>query len=227
MSQPIIEHEFRGVKFLFAATPTAPALINEIFSDNYEVLSKKIEFGAGDIVLDLGANEGIFSIFIAKLFPQVRVVALEPVPRTFFNMIRNISLNGCQNIQAYNVGVGKPGLSKIQMFASQDGTNSGGSSAMFTFRDDWHIKQDVNLISLDDAFELYKIDRCRLLKIDIEGMEYDVLYGSTKLPLVDYMTAEFHMNRRLEFQSRRLDALAIWCHNQTNLIHVDACRMAE
>lgn len=85
----------------------------------------------------------------------------------------------------------------------------------------------MGLISLDEVFDLYSIDRCRLLKMDIEGAEYEVLYPSTVLPRVDYMTIEVHLNHRLDFQSRRPDGLIVWCANQTKLIHADACRMAE
>ena len=73
----------------------------------------------------------------------------------------------------------------------------------------------------------YKIDRCRILKIDIEGAEYDVLYPSTILPRVDFIVAEFHWNSRLDFQTRRPAGLITWCNNQCKVIHVDVIRMAE
>lgn len=83
------------------------------------------------------------------------------------------------------------------------------------------------LMSLDEVFEKYGIDRCRLLKMDIEGAEFDVLYNSTVLPRVDFMTAEYHINQRLTYSSRRMDALATWCSGQTKLICVEMCKMAE
>jgi FkbM family methyltransferase len=225
MTNPILTHEFYGQKFYFNDTPTAPFLIKEIFSDNYKVLEKGIEFRPGDIILDIGACEGMFSIMMAKLFPQTRVIALEPVSGTYFQMIRNKGLNGCTNIEAYNVGIGKPGQHTITLNVSKG--YSGGSSSLCTFDPINHYQIEVGLISLDEAFELYKIDRCRLLKMDIEGAEFDALYPSTVLPRVDYMTAEFHRNQRLDFLARRADALAVWCMNKTGLFHVELCSMAE
>ncbi|RPH75522.1 hypothetical protein EHM76_01465, partial [bacterium] len=65
-------HEFRGHKFHFNDTRDSPGLLQEIFSDNYLVLKKNIKFEKGDVILDLGANEGFFSIMMAKLYPQAR-----------------------------------------------------------------------------------------------------------------------------------------------------------
>ncbi len=229
MTQPILTYEFRGITFSFTDTPTAPALITEIFSDNYDVLKLEVEsdldFPSGSIILDIGANEGMFSIMMAKLFPMTKVIALEPVPTTYAHLLSNISLNSCVNISPYNVGVGKPGQKTCTINVPHN--HSGGSSSLFTFIPTDHYQVEVGLISLDDVFEMYDINRCRLMKLDIEGAEYDALYPSHILPQVDYMVAELHSNRRLDFQSRRMDGLATWVGNQTKLIHVDYCKMAE
>jgi len=225
MTDQVLTHEFRGQTFYFNDTPTAPTLIKEIFSDNYQVLEKGIEFKANDVILDIGACEGMFSIMMAKLFPMTRIIALEPVPQTYFQLVRNKGLNGCGNIEAFNVGIGKPGQHTVTMNVSKG--FSGGSTVLCTFNPEEQYQVEVGLISLDDAFELYRIDRCRLLKSDIEGSEYDAFYGSTVLPRVDYMVIELHTNKRLEFMTRRMDAMATWLSNQTQLVHVDLCRMAE
>ena len=225
MTEPILTHEFRGQKFYFNSTPTAPALIREIFGDNYKVLEKNIEFRPGDVILDIGANEGMFSIFMSKLFPKIRIISLEPVPRTYFQMVRNVGLNGCTNIEAYNIGVGKPGQHTAILNVHNE--FSGGSSAVDTFHAEDHYQTEVGLISLDDAFELYRIDKCRLLKCDCEGMCYDIFYPTKVLSRVDYMVIEIHHNLRLEYQGRRPDGLRTWLAGRTNLIHVQLCRMAE
>lgn len=225
MTDQIITHEFQSHKFYFNATRDAPALIQEIFADNYKVLEKNIEFNPGDIILDIGANEGMFSIMMAKLYPHARVIALEPVPRTYYQLVRNIGLNGCMNIDSYNIGVGKPGQKTTMLNVSKD--FSGGSTSLCEYNPDHHDRIEVNLVSLDEAFGLYGIDRCRLAKIDAEGMEYEILYGATVLPRVDFMTMEIHNNHKLEFLGRRMDGLVTWVSNKTQLIHVDLCKMAE
>ena len=223
MTQPIIEHEFRGIKFCFYETPMASALIKEIFSDNYKALA--VKFRPGDVVLDIGSCEGMFSIMIAKLFPFVRVVSMEACPRTFFQMIRNIGLNGVTNIDAHNIGAGKKS-EKIPFNMCKDNM-SGGGSAVMTFNPLEHERIEVDVIGLDEAFERFKIDRCRFLKIDVEGMEYDILYNTTMLPRVDYMAGEFHFNSKLDYDGRRPDGLANWCYNQTKITYIEPCKMAE
>jgi FkbM family methyltransferase len=224
MTQPIIEHEFREKKFYFYEAPNSAALVTEIFSDNYKVL-EKVEFRPGDVVLDIGACEGMFSIMVSKLFPFVRVVSMEACPRTFFQMVRNIGLNGVTNIEAHNIGAGKK-TERITFSMCQD-NHSGGGSAIMTFDPLLHTKIEVDVIGLDEAFNRFHIDRCRLLKIDVEGMEYDILYNSTMLPRVDWLTGEFHLNAKLDYDGRRPDGLANWCSNQTKITFIEACKMAE
>jgi len=219
----MIEHAFQGHKFYFHETPTAPALIKEIFEDNYHVLQKGLVFRDGDIILDIGANEGIFSIMMAKLFPHTRVIALEPVPRTFYQMIRNIGLNG-MNITVLNIGVGaERGIQN--MIVSKE--FSGGSTGYCTFDPETHIKAEVDIYKLDDVFTVAGIDRVRLMKIDVEGAEHEALYPCTILDKVDYMVGEFHINKRLAAQGYSIDGLAKWVSERTELVHYESCYMAE
>jgi len=226
VTQPIMELEFRGYRFYFAQTPSTQSLINETFGDNYKVLAAVdggLKFNDGDVMLDLGACEGVFSIMMAKLFPGLRVIALEPVPRTFNYLLKNIELNGVR-IEAKNIGVGTRG--KRELVVSRD--HSGGSSGVCTFVPSDHLSVTVDLMPLEDVFEEFKIDRVKLLKIDIEGMEYEVLYNAEDiLPRVDLFTGEFHMNNKLDFDGRRMDGLANWIANRTKLLCIQPCRMAE
>jgi FkbM family methyltransferase len=225
MTQPLLEHEFQGHTFYFNDTFMAKDLIKEIFSDNYKVLEGKVEFSPGDVILDVGACEGMFSIMMAKLFPHARIIAIEPVPRTYYHMVRNIGLNGCTNIEPLNVGLGKE-IGTKTMFVGLKG-DSGGSSSEMTFNPEWHEKVEVEIIGMDDLFESQNIDRVRLLKMDVEGMEYDILYNTSMLERVDYFTEELHINARLDYDSRRIDGLANWIANRTKIIHIEPCRMSE
>jgi FkbM family methyltransferase len=225
MTSQRIDYDFRGINFQFCDTKDAPALISEIFSDNYKVLAKGIDFKPGDVILDIGANEGMFSIMMGKLYPHTKIIALEPIPRTYQTLTENIRLNHCENISHYNIGVGKKGQKTATMIVSKD--HSGGSTAWCTYVPTDHDRVEVGMIGLDEAFDLYGIDRCRLLKLDVEGSEFEILYSSTVLLRVDYMVMECHFNKRLEFEGRRPDGLINWVAGQTELIHYEFCQMAE
>jgi FkbM family methyltransferase len=225
MTPEQIAIEFQSRKFQFAHTPQAQEIVNEVFGDNYHIVQSQLALPPGSIILDIGANEGMFSILMSHLFPEARIIAIEPVPRTFFVMLGNIARNGCTNIECHSLGIGPPGRSSINLNVNKDG-KSGGSSSYDT-TNAGHMQVEVTLISLDEVFEHFKIDRCGLLKVDIEGAEYDALYNTTVLPRVDNMVIEIHFNQHLDFQSRRPDALRNWLANQTNLVHVEMCRMNE
>ena len=213
-------------KFYFNKTPMGEAMAREIFSDNYRVLSKGPAFKPGDVILDIGACEGMFSIMMAKLYPFSRVIALEPVSQTFYSLIRNIGLNGTVNIEPYNVGVGKVS-GKIIMSACKDNM-AGGSSAVMTFNPAEHTQIEVDVLSLDDVFIKYNLAKVKLLKIDIEGLEYDVLYASKLLERVENFVGEFHINKKLkEVQGRDITELATWVGSKTNLMYYEPCYMAE
>lgn len=221
-----ITHEFRGHTFQFVHTPQAAEIITEIFGDNYTVLASGLDFKDGDVILDIGANEGMFSILVSKLFPQTRIIAYEPIPTTYATLTQNIALNSCANIETHNLAVSSPHKYALTMNINNDG-KSGGSSSWDTFKPECQSQVKVRAVSLDSIFNTHKIDRCRLLKLDIEGGEYDAIYPCTILPRVDFMVLEAHVNSRIDFQSRRPDALATWIGNLTKLINVSYCKMAE
>lgn len=219
-----IKREFKGVSFEFVNTKTVPAIIDEIFSDNYKVFESGITFSPGDVILDLGANEGVFSIMMAKLFPFTRIISLEPVPRTFEDFKKNIKLNGCKNIEAHQLGVGDR-EKDIDLTVSKD--FSGGSTSLCTFNPDHHFKSTAHVVPLDSLFERFRFSHIRLLKIDIEGMEYETLYASNRIVDINFITAELHMNNKLDFKGRRMDGLVTWLKNRTKVVHVEVCMMAE
>jgi FkbM family methyltransferase len=218
-----MELEFRGIKFFFNDTPTIPMIVNEIFGDNYKIFERELEFEAGDVILDIGANEGAFSIMMAKCF-SVKVISLEPVPRTYFQMIRNIGLNGV-DVEAYNVGVGgKSGT--VPMVVGKD-LSGGSSGVQQLFDPELNFKMEVNVLSLDEVFEKYHIDKVKLLKIDIEGMEYETLYNTHVLDRVENVVGEFHMNTFLKDKLYDMNELATYVGSKSNLIYYEKCRMAE
>jgi len=221
----MLKHEFRGHKFYFKPTKTAPQLISEIFSDNYNVFKSNIEFKKGDVIIDAGANEGMFSIMMSKCFPECRIISFEPVPMTFQTLNENIELNKCKNIETSRYGIGRPDQTSETLNVSKD--FSGGSTSKCRFNPEHHYQVTINLLDLKSIFTLFDIGRCRLLKMDIEGMEYEALYYSDVLPLVDYFTAELHTNLNLEVEGRRMIGLASWVSDRTKVINLTVCNMAE
>ncbi len=228
MPDNLISTTYNNILFQFTNTPTSPQLIQEIFTDNYKIFSRGLQFQPCDIILDIGANEGMFSIMMAKLFPFTRIISLEPVQKTFFTMIKNIGLNNVTNIHPYNLGVG--GRSNKSEIIYCDKVYSGGSSMVVTPNFESQDIVNIEVVAFDDIFDIRKfpeIDRIKLLKMDIEGAEYETLYNSTCLPRIDNMVAEFHINARLEAMGYDINELATWVGSQTNLVYFEKMRMAD
>lgn len=218
---------FNGTEFSFYETPTLDALISEIFRDNYHIFDRKIPIEKGDYIVDIGANEGIFAVMMGKMFPEARILAFEPVPRTFFQMVRNVGLNGCSNVEAFMYGFGKEAAPQ-HMHVHK--VYSGGSSLVDTFDTVNHENIAVDIRPLDiflDRKLFPWMERIKLMKMDIEGGEYEALYNSTVLPLVDYFVGEFHMNARLSNKGYDMNELATWVGSQTRLVFFERCKMNE
>jgi FkbM family methyltransferase len=221
----IIHHSFAGQQFHFYSTPTLPQLIHEIFNDNYHILQKNMIFTRGDIILDCGANEGLFSILMAKLFPQTTVISLEPVPRTFYQMIRNIGLNGVSNINPINLGVAAKN-DTIAMTVSNE--YSGGSTACMTFNPDTTYIEKVGVVTLDSIINSYCVGHpIKLLKMDIEGMEYETLYNFNSWDKIENFVGEVHTNGRLRRMGYEIPKLVDHIAERTNLLYYEPCNMAE
>ena len=57
------------------------------------------------------------------------------------------------------------------------------------------------------------LDKVKLLKIDCEGDEYEILYATNQLHKVEYIRGEFHLNNRLRQEGHSWDDLATYCAN--------------
>jgi FkbM family methyltransferase len=122
----------------------------------------------GDHFLDVGANIGSYSILAANV---CRVTAVEPIPKTFQHLLRNIQLNGFnEKVCAHNVGLSD--RKTILRFTSElDCVNHVATAVDVT------PSIDVPVTTLD---ELIGNDVPAVIKIDVEGHERAVLLGAKR-----------------------------------------------
>jgi methylase of polypeptide subunit release factors len=83
-----------GKPFLFCDLMSSNAvnmIAREIGVGTYDF--SNIDFREGDVVVDIGGNVGMISIFLAKKFPFLKIYAFEPVRENFENFKRNIKIN--------------------------------------------------------------------------------------------------------------------------------------
>src|SRR5438552_2605405 len=134
----------------------------------------------GAVVVDVGANIGThalaFSRFVAS---EGRVIAIEPQERVFDLLASNILLNGLQHVTCIRALAGQEtgmrflpgtesasGTSASMSFVNIDSAKAAGTQGA--------LLVPLQLIKLDDL----GLARCDLIKLDVEGMELDVLLGA-------------------------------------------------
>ena len=165
----------------------------ELQKDDYRI--RDMSFDDGDVVIDIGAHTGLFSMYLAKRWPALKVLAFEPFPRNYRNCVENIRVNRVENVDVYPIAVVSE---KRRLTMAADPSNTGGASAVVREFEAHGVEGDIPSITLDEVFSLNAITRCRLLKIDCEGMEYEILRGTSVLDRIEYLCGEFHGSADLE-----------------------------
>jgi FkbM family methyltransferase len=122
--------------------------------------------------IDIGANIGWYAIHAAALFPQLRVVAIEPVKATHALLTRHIELNGSA-VEAIHAGMAAESGSGTMQVPQ---TMAGAASLHLSRAYDDEETESVSLITLDTVTDDLQIAP-DVVKVDVEGAELLVLQG--------------------------------------------------
>ncbi|MFQ5734349.1 MAG: FkbM family methyltransferase [Planctomycetaceae bacterium] len=127
--------------------------------------------GENQIVVDAGANIGVHTLFLArKVGPAGRVLAFEPQRLMFQTLCGNLALNSITNTYCWNMALGEtPGETVVPCLDPTVPHNFGGVSL-----DAGGEGEPVAVTTIDN----FHLPRCDFIKIDVEGMEEQVLRGA-------------------------------------------------
>ncbi len=129
---------------------------------------------ADDVFWDIGANIGIMSIAIAKLYPNTQVVSFECNPLTTHRLSTNIRLNQAA-IRVFSVALSDQ--NRMATFSIQNTGNSGISSLTPWINTNYESEVSVATRTADSLIETNDAPSPTLIKIDVEGSELRVLLG--------------------------------------------------
>lgn len=151
--------------------------------DNFEQGERKLLrqiLRKGDIFIDIGANVGLFSIIASKAVgASGRVFSIEPSPRTFCILTKQVIANGLKNVTSRNLGISScNGRLKLNECNSSNGLYASFGRPISNSE---HFPTEVPVLTLDEFIASEAPGtRIALIKIDVEGWEPEIIKGGTK-----------------------------------------------
>lgn len=149
--------------------------INPIYGESDTKIVKKL-IKNGDVVLDIGANIGYYTLIFAKLVGNSgKVFAFEPEPENFKILQKNIKINEYANVFLEQKAVSNNN-EKLTLYIS----DKAGSHRIY--KPEKYVKSiDIESITIDNYLKKNNIKKIDFVKIDVEGAELNVLQGIQNL----------------------------------------------
>lgn len=132
-----------------------------------QLFEKTVE--SGQVVVDVGANQGVFTLLFSRLLgPDGRVFALEPSPALFKALDGNCGINAAHNVTRLQIAAGAT-RSQGSLHCSRF---NGGDNRLSSSRTGPSVV--VEIVPLDEILPIEQVD---LVKIDVQGYELNVAKG--------------------------------------------------
>jgi FkbM family methyltransferase len=161
-----------GFKMYVDPTDALELKSNKIF-EKFETELVRQEIHDGDVVLDIGANIGYFSLIFSTLVGENgRVYAFEPDPNNFKILKKNIEINNIKNVILIQKAVSNTSKS-ISLYLCD--YNHAQHRIYPSSR--CNEKIDVESTTIDEYLAKIDFNKINFVKMDVEGSEYDVIDG--------------------------------------------------
>ncbi len=171
----------------------------------------------GDVILDIGANTGMYSIFLSGIIGESgKIYAFEPDTETFQILLDNLKINSCSNVTAFNLALSDK-ESTIEMIS--EATNDAHLKTGDAFR---YIKEvtdgepnpggkSMKAVRLDGMNEIRNSEKINFLKVDVEGAELLVFKGAAETLRRFKPTIIFELNGQLtsRFEYKPIEVLLL------------------
>lgn len=155
--------------------------VREVWETNdYRITAEMVRNGT---VVDVGANAGAFSVLVSKLGAK-RVIAYEPHPKNLALLRANVKANAVRNVEIIDRPV--LGHARPVVLAGE------GGGVFLTDRAGTDDCLDLAVVTINEVIDT--AGDVALLKIDVEGSEYDIIAGldEERLRRVRRIVMEFH-----------------------------------
>lgn len=182
--RPVITIKGEEQSFLFSASFLAPYWrARSMFTKEPETIEWINGFASGEVLYDIGANVGLYTIYAAASGKAATVMAFEPESQNYAVLNENVFLNNLQDrVACLNVALSNsnsldwlylsnfsPGWA-LHAFGESLDYNRQALKSVF--------KQGVISYSLDNFIETYQPDFPNHIKIDVDGLESKIIEGA-------------------------------------------------
>ncbi len=154
-----------------------PSQVKIVVDDVYEraAYDRFWDVQNGFRVLDVGAYVGVYTLKMAKRVGcQGRVISVEPEGENFRFLLKNIEINGCDNVVPVRAALSDfEGNGSLYLSASGSGEHSMLPKS--------HKKVSVPVHTVDGLMKKLGVGSLDVMKVDVEGAEMGVLKGSSQM----------------------------------------------
>ncbi len=150
----------------------------------------------GDIVVDVGAHIGRYTLIGARY--ASKVIAIEPDPRNFYTLQRNVGLNGFSNVVAFNLAISKS-QGSLPFYISKSGDT------------------DLSSLSPNWAENFGVTSNTRVVKVDCETL--DNIVSNLALPFIKLQEENYHVCQTICERA----GLKLWSIERISGRHLSYC----
>ena len=171
-----------GIAIIVDPSDHRTAPVESLNFGNYEACESSIIRSLAphmDIMLDIGANIGWYSLLVATINPGASIHAFEPIPVTFERLSENCSLNRANSIKCHNFGFSTESGSFPFYFYPEGSGNA--SIRNLADRDDAQVIECEIRTLGDFCLDLSPVATIDFIKCDVEGNELFVFKGSSSV----------------------------------------------
>lgn len=181
------------------------SVANEIFKFREYRIVEPFIAQATHAIFDIGAHSGLFSLYVRSFNAGAPIIAFEPEPKNFAVLTKHIEVNQLKNITLVKKAIARAS-GKRKLVITPDNLNHFLSPDKNLFSKKETVAVEAR--SLADALNDHHVSRVSLVKMDIEGGEYDIIEVLTPelASKVEAFLLEYHDNKgdhkKLEEQFR-------------------------
>jgi len=141
---------------------------------------------SGETFIDIGANNGYYTLLVANLVGNGKIISIEPNPEAFKRLMTNIALNNLSNVISLNLALSD---SEGKALLYLDDNAEEGLASLKTIR----YSQPFVEVELKRFDRLFKVETIKMIKMDVEGTEIDIIRGGLEDYTIDHKNVDIIM----------------------------------